>query len=342
MPAPAAKPIGEGLDSEVETVTDRYPNGAVRVEREVALDADKNYVNHGSYTLYDPSGVVVLRGHYRMAKMDGAWSRQFSPSDEKMFVSGLSGGVKGLLVAEATFENGALHGAWVVKTQDQKKLAEWNFDHGIRHGTSTWWYANGQKQAELTYSNGQPVGEFAEWDDSGKPTHASKFIDGRMVTPVVKWYAPGRKAYEGYYLSQLDLGEPSPDWWTGAKVVSSKEPAEGEIPKARHGLWTSYYPNGQKQTQGEFRNDVPVGKFIWWHENGQRQAQGEYVNGTQQGTWITWYSNGQRESKTEYQQGDRVGQTLRWKADGTLVDIQDFQTAPQTAEKSPDKSRAPR
>ena len=340
--APALDSIVGGTDSEAEAVTDRYPNGAVHTEREVALDADKNYVNHGSYVTYDQNGVVTLRGHYRMGKMDGAWSRQFPPSAEKGFVSGLPGSVKGLLVAEATFENGMLHGAWVVKTQDQKKLAEWQFDHGMRHGTSTWWYLNGQKQAELTYSNGQPVGELAEWDENGKQTDSSKFVEGRLVTRVVKYYAPGQKEFEGYYLRQQDLGEPSPEWWTGAKIVSSKEPADGDIPKTRHGLWTSYYANGQKQTQGEFRNDMPVGKFVWWYENGQRQAQGEYADGARQGTWITWYASGQRESKTEYQRGDLVGQSMRWKADGTLADIQDFQSVPQNAEKAPDKSPLPK
>ena len=343
VPAPSANPVAASTDGDVETVTDRFANGTVRAERQVALNADKNYVNHGSYVQYDDSGAIVVRGHYRMGKMDGTWSRQFSPSEEKIFVSALPGGVKGLLVAEATFdENGALHGAWAIKTQDQKQLAEWHFEHGIRHGTSTWWHANGQKQAELNYANGQPVGELVEWDDNGKQTHSLQFVDGRMVTRVVKWYSPGKKAYEGFYLRQQNLGEPSPDWWTGAKVEAGKEPIEGEALRLRHGLWISYYPNGQKQVQGEFRNDQPVGKFIWWHENGQRQAQGEYVNGVQNGTWITWYSNGQRESKMDYQQGDLMGQTMRWKADGTLADIQDFQDAPKNAQNTAGKTQMPR
>jgi hypothetical protein len=34
--------------SEMEVIRERFPNGSIRIEREVTQDADGNYINHGS------------------------------------------------------------------------------------------------------------------------------------------------------------------------------------------------------------------------------------------------------------------------------------------------------
>ena len=56
---------GDGQDDPVEengaveTFTERYPNGNVKIERQVTLDADGNYVNHGAWKMYNAAGKVV-------------------------------------------------------------------------------------------------------------------------------------------------------------------------------------------------------------------------------------------------------------------------------------------
>src|SRR5262245_2176489 len=60
--APAASQIDVNSDGhqiqsydEVEVIRERYPDGKVRVERQVTLDADGNYVNHGPWKWYSSS-----------------------------------------------------------------------------------------------------------------------------------------------------------------------------------------------------------------------------------------------------------------------------------------------
>src|SRR5690349_15541026 len=43
-----------GVPGEVEIVRERYADGKVRIERQVTLDADGDYVNHGAWKQYSP------------------------------------------------------------------------------------------------------------------------------------------------------------------------------------------------------------------------------------------------------------------------------------------------
>jgi len=38
----------------------------------------------------------------------------------------------------------------------------------------------------------------------------------------------------------------------------------------RHGLWTTYHANGQKESQGHYDLGRPVGEWAYWDETGER------------------------------------------------------------------------
>ena len=50
-----------------------------------------------------------------------------------------------------------------------------------------------------------------------------------------------------------------------------------EIPK--NGLHTTYHENGQKKSEGNYKDDKHDGKWTWWHENGQIEAERNYKDG---------------------------------------------------------------
>jgi hypothetical protein len=65
----------------VEVIRERYPNGSVKIERGVALDADGNYMNHGMWKLWNEEGTLVAEGQYDMGERTGAWSKWHSRRD---------------------------------------------------------------------------------------------------------------------------------------------------------------------------------------------------------------------------------------------------------------------
>jgi antitoxin component YwqK of YwqJK toxin-antitoxin module len=331
--ATVSPPPVDKLPGAAEMVTERYPDGTVHIERQVAQDEQGNYINQGSYTEYNPRGVVTRKGEYRNGKQQGLWTRYFDSGEGDLFSDEQDQFYTGPFTSEATFVDGQLHGIWVIKSRTQRKVIEFSFQNGVRSGQSTWWYPSGEKRREVSYKDGKPVGELHEFDDHGNLARKANFVDGRVLMHKVERYASGQKYYEGWVLLQRTEGEPTFDWWNGTVETSAGTDNSGE---QKHGLWTAWYPNGQKEAEGEYKEDVPVGKFAWWYENGQKQAEGIYNDGQENGTWITWHPNGLKESQVVYAGGQITGKWLTWKDDGQLNEIHDFAddgTNPQMRDK---------
>lgn len=49
-----------------------------------------------------------------------------------------------------------------------------------------------------------------------------------------------------------------------------------------NGKWIDFHPNGQKESEHTYRNDVPDGPFTVWDRFGKLIEEGEYVNGRKQ------------------------------------------------------------
>jgi len=323
------KQLDAPVNAKVETVAERYPTGSIKIERQVMQDAVGNYVNHGTYTMFDPDGQVIKTGEFRNGKQYGKWTQHFEKDEGHLFSSGKESGFVGPFVSEAIFDDGQLHGTWTIQDANGQKVFEWQFDYGVRNGKSTWWHVNAEKRLEAFYKDGVLNGEVLEWDREGKQASQASYIEGRCLTGVVGWYALGQKRFEGYYLRVPNISEPTYDWWTTSAADASAAPAGKD---QKHGVWVEWYRNGNKKTEGQYDHDLPVGTFTWWYENGQKQAEGQYHTGMKTGTWITWYPNGLKASQGEYRDGNLVSKWTRWDADGKVAEVQDFDTArPQQA-----------
>jgi antitoxin component YwqK of YwqJK toxin-antitoxin module len=301
----------------VEKVTDRYPNGKIKVEREVGQDAKGNYINQGSYAMYDLDGQIVKSGEFVSGKQQGKWTQRLAKDEGNLFSSGQDNESPGPFVSEATFIDGQLHGIWTIKDSNGQNIVEWSFDNGTRNGTWIWWHSNGKKRLEATYKNGTLNGDVQEWDREEKLLSRNTFVDGKCLVRVVGWHALGQKHYEGCYLRAQNLPEATYDWWN-SKVTTVAAPKGGA--DQQQGVWTSWYPNGNKETEAQYDHGARIGKFKWWYDNGQNQAEGEYEAGQRNGVWITWHPNGLKETMGEYKDGQLVSKWSHWDVDGKLVE----------------------
>jgi antitoxin component YwqK of YwqJK toxin-antitoxin module len=318
----AAAPAGEDSgDGNVEVIRERNPNGSVKVERHVTQDAEGNYYNHGLWTQWDEKGRLVGSGEYRYGKRHGRWLRWYGPNEAPMLQGPLYKDFQAPFVAEATFEDGVMHGTWKVFDAKNRKVSEWEFDHGDRQGKSVWYYPNGQKRREVDYRQGQIDGEVLEWGQDYKLALREKYVDGRRLAPQVDYYAADQKRAEGWILFAKENVKSNYDFWAGTaeiKVVGT------EGVNQRHGLWTWWHKNGQKQMEGRYEADQPVGKFTWWYPNGQKQLAGEYINGKQAGKFTWWHPSGQKQLEGAYVAGVLSGKWTRWNGEGHVVEVGDY------------------
>ena len=322
----------ESDPSDAELVTERYPNGAVKTQRWVILDAEGNFTNHGSYKAYDQNGKLIGTGEYRNGKEHGKWTRQITSTEGTCLAQALDAGFEAPYVSEAPLIDGQLHGTWSVRDKSGRTITQWQFENGIRQGVSSWWYSTGQKRTEVTYKDGLMHGNMVVFGASQQPEVKAVYFDGRRLSTKTETYAKGQKMSEGSYLSHADAIETYYDWWN---LVVRTAPAQQAGPGVKHGPWTYWHANGKLRMQGEYKEDLPLGRFTWWYENGQKQAEGEYVEGRQENVWVGWHPNGMKKYKGDYQEGVQAGVWMVWKEDGRRTEVHEYNGSEELEKAAP-------
>jgi antitoxin component YwqK of YwqJK toxin-antitoxin module len=322
----AAQPIEPSdyeadVDGTGDVVRERYPSMALRVERSVKLDDERNYVNHGPWTMFDEKGGVIGRGQFKMGRHHGNWTRWYKPEEGKMFADPLFAEFQRPFRAEFQLRDGRLHGAWTVYDARDRMACQWEFKDGQRHGRSTWWFPDGQMRREATFDNGQLDDELIELNAKQQVVSKTVYVAGHELAKEMTWYGPGKKKAEGWLLKPRKVDRAKYMWWDG-EVVLNTNPAAA--PAQRHGEWMFWHPNGERLSRGKYDLGRLTGSWVWWYPTGQALARGEFNDGVADARWIWWHGNGHRQCIGSFALGKQVGLWSSWKDDGKLTVVHDF------------------
>jgi antitoxin component YwqK of YwqJK toxin-antitoxin module len=88
----------------------------------------------------------------------------------------------------------------------------------------------------------------------------------------------------------------------------------------------SFYENGQKRSENNYKDGIYDGVSTDWYENGQKQREINFKDRKQDGLWTYWYENGQKLEEVNYEDGKPNGLITRWyekgqkKEEGNLKD----------------------
>jgi antitoxin component YwqK of YwqJK toxin-antitoxin module len=317
-----ASAITADSEPKVEVIQERYANASVRIERSVTLDDDGNYINHGPWAGWDEAGRLVAKGEYKLNLPHGHWVKFFKAGEGNIITGAMLKEFSAPFVSEAGFEDGLLHGTWTITDAKDRKICEMNFEHDIQQGPMIWYYSNGQKSHESLYKDGKLEGLATDFAADGKVTGKAVYLDGRKLGTEVEYYAPGKKKSERAFSYAV-----ARTTYNFFECTVKTAPVAENKDKQAHGASTWWFQNGQKQLEGTYKHNVPIGVFTWWYSNGQKQSEGAYVDGVQDGHWVRWHENGQKQWIGGYVMGERTGKWPEWKADGKVVAIEDFSTA---------------
>lgn len=117
-----------------------HPNGSLKREWVVRIEADGTEINHGPWQAWHENGQQYLFGQYADGERTGMWY--------------------------TWFPNGQTRG-------------EGAFVGGQKDGTWTRWDEQGNKRSEQQYDNGLENGPYIEWDEQGNVVLTGNYIDGR-------------------------------------------------------------------------------------------------------------------------------------------------------------------
>ena len=64
-----------------------------------------------------------------------------------------------------------------------------------------------------------------------------------------------------------------------------------------------------------------TGKNLCKYENGQKKSEGNFKDGKRDGVYNSWYKNGQIKSETAYKDGKTHGKWIRWHGNGQKLSL---------------------
>jgi len=329
LPPPIDEQESRPRAGETDTVIQRFPNGKKRIVREVAQDKDGNFSNHGTWEAFDLNGKVVAAGQFKQGIMQGQWRREHTKSEGGLFVTRPFDLFQGPYLSVANFKDGKLDGLWTIYDQVRTKIFEISYKDGVRHGTATWWYPNQGKMREATFKDGLLHGAILGWDEAEKLTRREEYLDGRRIVRNTTFYRPKQPKQQDFFLDSKLEPEGEDNWWEAEPTNYLPRGA-----KEKNGGSASWYENGQLKSQGQFKADQAVGRFIWWHENGNKSIQGFFENGVKNRTWTWWYENGMKKAEGAYKDDQPVGIWRGWYDDGTLKKEKDYSSTTETGSSS--------
>ena len=57
---------------------------------------------------------------------------------------------------------------------------------------------------------------------------------------------------------------------------------------------------------GDFKNDLPDGKWTWYHDDGSLMEIGNYISGKREGKWLNYDKDGKIILEKLYRDGEEI------------------------------------
>jgi antitoxin component YwqK of YwqJK toxin-antitoxin module len=187
---------------------DKYPNGKVRYEREIARYSDDRFVADGFYREFYPNGEKFAEGQYKNGHREGKWTYWHDNGQEHRTVTYKKGqpdggwdvrNAEGAVVAKRSFQDGKRDGTWVVYDETGKQpLREEVYTSGKANGTWKVWFPSGQLQTQVGIKDGVRHGFYNEWYENGKKQKDLNFVEGKLDGTATLWGTEGQKVIQEY------------------------------------------------------------------------------------------------------------------------------------------------
>ncbi|HEY4234878.1 MAG TPA: toxin-antitoxin system YwqK family antitoxin [Lacipirellulaceae bacterium] len=213
---PDAAPAPTMVDRTVQS--DKYPDGKLLVERQIAKYSDNHFVADGFYREYYANGQKFVEGQYKSGRQDGQWTywhENGTQNRQVTFKDGMPDGswevhrADGSLATTRGFKEGKREGIWTIYDDTGKQpLRLESYVDGKPDGEWKIWFPSGQLQRQINFKAGDRSGPAVEWDEKGNKRIEMNYVDGKPDGTATAWTADGRKSVQHFKDGKL-VPEPS-------------------------------------------------------------------------------------------------------------------------------------
>jgi len=90
------------------------------------------------------------------------------------------------------------------------------------------------------------------------------------------------------------------------------------------GKYVTYYENGQREVEVNYKYGKKDGLDTLWFENGQKLVEENYRNGKEEGLHTQWFGNGQKRMEWDFKNGKREGLWIYWDKEGNVTETETY------------------
>lgn len=165
-------------------------------------------------------------------------------------------------------------GHWVYYHSNGEKSTEGDFDPATGLETGTWheFYRSGEKLG-MGPRTGDRKGLWTFYGKDGSILYQLEFAGSDFLPKTAIFWKDGKKSAQG----PLSMGM--------FKFSQDKDAVELTSP-IKDGIWTEYYPNGQKSGEGNYTSNRRDGKWTLYDESGKKIGEGPYMMDKKDGEWL--------------------------------------------------------
>ncbi len=265
------KPASDAAaQQEPEAVKEFYPSGK--------LKSETPFVNgniHGTRKSYFESGVLQKEEEYRDGRREGV-SREYYED--------------GVLKNYETFKDDRLNGECYMNYPGGQRIMAGQCADGRKTGKWTLFHNNGNKYMEGNYADGMMQGPWRSFSPDGWLDSEGEYQNGSQ-SGIWTYYDKARRVARKLTLKDGVIDGMCWIYRQGRLVGEGTMTGQSHNP-VRHGVWKSYYKNGQLRYEGLFAMGVKNGPFKEYYPTSNSRAAGEYVNNKRNGNWVFYDRDG--------------------------------------------------
>ena len=297
-----------------------YENGELAYRE--TFESDKHI--DGPWRGAHPNGADSLSGSYIHGRKEGIWValhpngnmksktlyRFGMPSGQfvEFFANGNKSREGAFGESTADVKRGREEGEWKEWYENGQMLRTASYDDGQLKGPCTEWYANGQKKFETNYVLGTFLnsrrddmmdGMTREWHENGQLMTEGAYVNGMRDGLWKEWYDNGNLRMEAVF-DRTKVNGAITEYYPDGKTESSGFYKVAGRKKERTGHWTTWYENGERQSDGEYIDNKRVGRWQQWYPTGTLKEDAFFDKGMYQGAFKDYHENGQLRSEGHY------------------------------------------
>ena len=215
-----------------------------------------NNKKNGLFKVYDSTGIEIYCHFYKNDTLvyKGRYDSQNNKTGEWLYFWS-----NGKIKKSGKYILNEKNKEWNYFYENGNIQQKGNYLKNKPHGTWEWWYKSGQKRRVEDYENGKEKGFVFEYDTTGKVIVKGEYFYGER---------------EGVWKYEINDYKEKGSYIGGMKI----------------GKWQKTYITTKKvKFKGEYLNDIPIGKHVYYYSNGQIKTEGKYKDGEREGEW-TYYN----------------------------------------------------